>query len=387
MRVCLAATTFPRWAGDGQGAFVWGLAQALAHAGVTVKVVALHTPGAAVHETIDGIEVHRPRYWWREEGELLRKEGGGLPVTLRRYPLARLQLFPFLAVFAQAIARAAQQSDLVHAHWTLSAGAAILSRPLHRRPVLATVQGSDVFQVPQLPLGARFTRGVLNRCAIVTTLTEALRRAALATGVEEARIRVIANGVNVAEFTPAPEHERTKTILFVGFLIKRKGVDFLLDALPAVLAHLPDYRLVLVGEGPEEETLRRQAEQLGIAHAVEFTGFLPQAEVRRWMRTAQVLVLPSREEGQGVVLLEALASGTPVIGSDVDGIAEVIDERVGALTPAGASAHLAAAITALLADRATWRAKSEAARQRALARYDWRNLAADYLALYETLNR
>ncbi len=61
MRVCLAATTFPRWAGDGQGAFVWGLAQALAHAGVTVKVVALHTPGAAVHETIDGIEVHRPR--------------------------------------------------------------------------------------------------------------------------------------------------------------------------------------------------------------------------------------------------------------------------------------------------------------------------------------
>ena len=95
IRVCMAATTFPRWAGDGEGAFVWGLAHALVQQGATVRVVALHSPGAATHEVIDGVEVLRPRYWWPEHQESLRRGGGGLPVTLRDYPLARVQLPAF----------------------------------------------------------------------------------------------------------------------------------------------------------------------------------------------------------------------------------------------------------------------------------------------------
>src|SRR5262245_34025105 len=105
MKVCLAATTFPRFPGDGQGAFVWELARAVQRHGVGVRVVALHTPGAKSEESIEGIEIRRPRYWWPEEAESLRKDGGGLPMTLRNYPLARWQLPIFLARHSAAIAQ------------------------------------------------------------------------------------------------------------------------------------------------------------------------------------------------------------------------------------------------------------------------------------------
>ena len=82
MKVCVATTGFPRWAGDGQCAFVWEAARAIARQGLQVRVVAMHSPGARTHEYIDGIEVLRPRYWWPEEWEILRKEGAaGLPAT------------------------------------------------------------------------------------------------------------------------------------------------------------------------------------------------------------------------------------------------------------------------------------------------------------------
>lgn len=379
----MAATTFPRWAGDGQGAFVWGLARALSRRNITVTVVAIHTLGAAEHETVEGIEIFRPRYWWREEDEMLRKDGGGLPVTLRRYPLARLQIAPFLVGHMRVIASVARNADLVHAHWTISGGAAVWSQLRHRRPVIVTVQGSDIFQVPKLPLGAAYTRHVLGRCQRVTTLTDALRRAALQIGVDERKLRVIPNGVDVEEFTPAPDVEREKVILFVGFLIRRKGVEFLIEAAARVIARHPEYRIIIIGEGPEEIALRSQAAHLGIDGSVDFLGFQPQVDVRDWMRRAQIFVLPSVEEGQGVVLLEALASGTPVVGSDVDGIAEVITPDVGRLFPVGDSTALAGYLLELIADNSLRNTLGHAARRRAETEYDWDRLAQEFIVLYE----
>lgn len=382
MKVCMAATTFPRWAGDGQGAFVWGLARALTRQGCTVTAIVLHTPGAAEHETIEGVEIFRPRYWWREADELLRKDGGGLPITLRRYPLARAQLVPFFLGHMSAIATAGRDADIVHAHWTISGGAAVWSRPFHRRPVVVTVQGSDIFQVPKLPLGAAYTRHVLSHCQRATTLTAALYRAATQIGVDEHKLTVIPNGVDIHEFVPALTTAREKVILFVGFLIKRKGVTFLLDAAVKVLARHPDYCFVVLGEGPEEKSLREQAIRLGIEETVNFLGFQPQQVVREWMQRAQMFVLPSVEEGQGVVLLEALASGTPVIGSDVDGISEVITPAVGRLFPAGDSTALAEQILELIENEPLRHQLALAARQRAETAYDWDRLALEYVALY-----
>lgn len=392
MKVCIAATTFPRFAGDGQGAFIWELARAVQRLDVDVHVVALHTPGAKTYEVMEGIAVTRPRYWWPEEAESLRKDGGGLPMTLRKYPLARVQLPIFLARHGAAIAQVARQCDLVHAHWTISGGAALLGRWAYRKPLLVTVHGSDIFQIPRHPVGAWVTRAILNRVDRVTAVSNALKAATHQVGVPTERIEVISNGIDLRRFippTPDPRHAvevgQERIILFAGFLIKRKGVRYLLEALSLLSPDMPPFRAVIVGEGPEEDDLQALTDALGIRHCVEFVGFQPQAEVSRWMQRAHLFVLPSLEEGQGVVLLEALASGTPVVASDVDGIRDVVTPNVGHRVPAADPPALARAIEHVLMDGALWQQMSQQARLRAIEEYDWDKIGAQFVATYQAL--
>jgi glycosyltransferase involved in cell wall biosynthesis len=390
----MVATTFPRWEGDGQGAFIWELARAVHQQGVEVKVVALHTPGAKTLETMEGIEVARPRYWVPEAAESLRKDGGGLPITLRKYPLARLQFPFFMARHSQLIAQYARQSDLIHAHWTISGSAALLGRQIHRKPVLVTVQGSDVFQLAKSQLGAWFTRGVLNGSDQVTALTHALKDAAVQAGARAEKIEIIPNGVDIRRFVPPQNDgrgqvtENVPILLFTGFLIKRKGVRYLLEALALLPPDLPRYRAVIVGEGPEESALREQVAVLGLGDRVEFVGFQSQAIVSEWMRQARAFVLPSLEEGQGVVLLEALASGTPVVASVVDGIRDVVTPEVGYRVPPADPPALAAALQAMLAmDAGAWQQLSIQSRQRAVELYDWEKIATRFVALYHRVSK
>lgn len=386
MKICVTTTAFPRWTGDGQAVFVWEAVRAIARQGIQVRVVAMHSPNTRVHEFMDGIEIIRPRYWWPERREILRKDGpAGLPITWHKYPLARLQIFAFILAHTLVTTRCARSCDLIHAQWTLSAGAASLGRWIHCRPVLATVQGSDIFQVPQHFIGAWLTRNVLQRCDYVTALSQALKQAVIDLGISSDSVQVIPNGVDTTHFIPPTNTKRDKVILYVGTLIERKGLKYLFTAVPKVLRTFPDYRLVLVGDGPQNASLHQLAKDLGILEQVSFVGFQPPDQIRTWMQRAQALVLPSTEEGMGVVLLEAMACGTPIIGSRVDGIQDVISPDVGLLVPPADSSALTEAIQTLLSDRRKWRDMSHHARVRAVTHYDWDQIATRFVALYKSL--
>ena len=385
MRVCLVTTTFLRWVGDWQGAFIWEAARAIARRDVQMRVIAMHSPGARTHEYMEGMEVFRPRYWRPEKWEILRKEGGGLPASLRRHPQGYAQILPFALVHTLAIAKCAKECDLIHAHWTLSAACASLGRAIHHRPVLATLQGSDVFRVTSNPIGAWLTSRTLLRCDRITALSRALVEATAAIGVPAERIRVIPNGVDTNSFVPLPHQARDDTILFVGSLIERKGVGHLLAAAAEVLGLFPTYRLVLIGEGPQYSMLERLADSLGIARRVVFLGSQSQDQVRVQMQRARLLVLPSLEEGQGVVLLEALACGTPVVASRVNGIPEVVTDDVGVLVPPADPKALSGAIRRILDRPRLWADMSRKARERVVRHYDWRYLADQYIAVYESM--
>jgi glycosyltransferase involved in cell wall biosynthesis len=335
---------------------------------------------------MEGIEVIRPRYWWPEQWEFLRKAGpAGLPVAWQKYPLARIQVLPFLLVHTLTAARHARSCDLIHAQWTLSAAAAYLGKWLHSRPIIVTVQGSDIFQVPTHPIGAWLTTRILRRCDRITALSQALKDATASLGIHTEKIRVVPNGVDTTRFTPPVNSSRDDVILYVGTLIERKGLEYLLSAMSAVFESFSSYRLALVGEGPQESKLKQLAEDLGVAKRVSFLGFQPPERVRMWMQRAKVLVLPSLEEGMGVVLLEALACGTPVVGSQVDGIQEVITPDVGLLVPPADSAALSKAIQSILSNTQRWTDMSQHARERAVTHYDWDYVADQFITLYQSM--
>lgn len=384
MKVCMVTTSFPRWKGDGQGAFVFELSRALVAGGVQVQVIAMHSPGAAVYEYIDGIKIFRPKYLWPERLEMLRREGGGLPVTWRKRPWVSWQILPFVMAQTAALLQFIQDSHLIHAHWSLSAGIGWLGKSLHRSslPVVATVHGSDIFQVTRHPLGAMFTRLILQRCNRVIAVSQALAEEVINLGVNSQKILVISNGVDVARFEPVPLYYRQNVILYVGSLIERKGVDFLLAAMPDVFNAFPEYQLIIVGEGPLYPMLKQMVESLNIAGKVTFLGFQSHDQVRTLMQQAKLLVLPSTEEAQGVVLLEALACGTPVVASKVGGIPEVVTPEVGVLVPCADTAAIARAMLDVLSNRKRWLSMSYQARLRAENMYNWKEIARQTISVY-----
>ncbi|MEM3553505.1 MAG: GT4 family glycosyltransferase PelF [Candidatus Hadarchaeum sp.] len=385
MKVCMITTSFPRWEGDGQGSFIFELSRALVREGVQVQVIAMHSPGAAVYEYIDGIKIFRPRYLWPERLEMLRKEGGGLPATWKKHPWVLWEIGPLIMAQTAALLRLIQDSCLIHAHWSLSAGIGWLGKCFHRGspPVIVTVHGSDIFQVTKYLLGTMLTRLILRRCNRVIAVSQALANEVINLGINPNKVVVISNGVDVERFKPLPPQHRQNIILYVGSLIERKGVRFLLAAMPNVFAALPDYQLLIVGEGPQYPMLKQMTESLNIADKVVFLGFQSYDQVRTLMQRAKLLVLPSIEEAQGVVLLEALACGTPVVASKVGGIPEVVTRDVGVLVPSANPAALSEAIISILTNSKIWLDMSHQARVRAENVYNWKEIAKQTISVYK----
>jgi len=383
MKICIATTAFPRWQDDFRGIFVYEAARALVKQGYQVKVVAMHNPGAKTHEVLDGIEIIRPPYA-PQKCEILQRDSAGIPSTWKTHPWVRLLLIPFFFCHTAAIARQARDCDLIHANWTLSAISAWAGYPLHRKPCLVTVQGSDIFQAGKIPLIRAVTRRALKHTKTVLALSQSLaEETSRLTDIPREKIQVVPNGVNLEKFPFAEPQERENLLLFVGSLIERKGGQHLIDAMPQVLRQFPGYQLVLIGEGPLKETWQAQISRLGLQDQVKLIGTQSQAEIAAWMRRAHLFVLPSLEEGQGVVFVEALASGLPCLGTNAGGIPDVVTPQVGRLVTPGNSSELAQVICDILEDQAGWEAMCFAARQRAETYYDWDRIAARLIEIYQ----
>lgn len=388
MMVYMVTTSFPRWTGDGEGAFIFELSRALARKGVRVRVISMHTPGAATYERMDSnIEVFRPKYWWPDRLELLRTEGGGLPVTLRKHPWISIQIVPYIISQTAVVSRLIQRDDLIHAHWSLSAGVGLLTKFCRNTPIplVATVHGSDIFQIKRYRILAIATAEILRRCDLVISVSKALAEEVVKLGVPQNIVRVIPNGVDIQKFSPLSPDQRENMILYVGSLIERKGVYFLINALPKVFISLPEYKLVIIGDGPQRNLLKNEIKRLGIESNVIFLGFQSHETVKNMMKKSKLLVLPSLEEAQGVVLLEAMACGTPVVATRVGGIPEIVTPDVGILVPPADSYALSDAILSALLNYKKWQNMSRNARIRIENSYNWNIISEDILSIYGEL--
>jgi glycosyltransferase involved in cell wall biosynthesis len=232
------------------------------------------------------------------------------------------------------------EPDVVHAHFFPSAAVAMF----WRTPLVVTEQWSVFLpeDPARLPLALALTaRAVYSRACVVLPVSEALRSGIDRVGGKSPQ-RIIRNVVDTHLFRPGPTPTNTPPLLLsVGLLYEAKGFDLLLSAIP----HLErPVRVEIVGDGPLRAALEAQAEQLGLADVVSFAGRLAKGAVAERMRAADVYVLPSRFETSAAAALEALACGTPVVGTKVGAIPELLDEGSGVLVEAGSPPALAAGL-------------------------------------------
>jgi len=290
-----------------------------------------------------------------------------------------------------------RQPALIHAHFGIEG---VYALPLARRlgiPLVTTFHGFDatlstaaLLTSPAWANYPLFRHRLAAQGDLFICASSFIRDKVLAMGFPEARARVHYIGVDVRTIQPRDPAEETPTILHVGRLVDVKGAQYLVQAFAKLAARFPDIRLVIIGDGPRKASLRALAKSMGIGQRIQFLGALPHTEVMAWMRKAAMLVLPSvrtatgREEGLGMVLLEAAASGVPAVGSRIGGIPEgIIDGQTGFLAPERDAETLAARMGELLDDRELRLAMGAAARMLVEQRFDIRRQTETLEGLYD----
>lgn len=383
-RLLVLTSTFPRWGGDTEPGFVHELCRQLS-ASHEVTVLAPHAAGAKLQESLGDVRVVRFRYG-PERWEKLAYNGG-IMANLRRNPLLYLMLPPFFLGQLLALLSLMRRNRpaAVHAHWIVPQGiilaaASALNRARPR--MVCTAHGSDVSAL-RGGFWRRLRRWVALRCDRIVAVSEALKAQLASEGCPAERVEVIPMGTDLRGlFVPDGSPRNAAEMLFVGRLVAVKGVDTLIRALPEVLAGRPDATLTVVGGGPERERLAELARRLDVASRVTFVGPAPHAELAKYYRRAALLVLPSREEGFGLVLIEALGCGCPVAASDLPAIRGILGEgRSGRLFRAEDAADLARVVCEMLANPAEGDDMARRGRNDAIARYDWQVVAQSYVVL------
>ena len=329
IRVLHLASSFPRNAGDHVAPFLLDLARAQQRAGLAVAVLAPHDAGARRSEELFGVGVHRFRYA-PDRFERLAYRGGLLGRS--RTPAGLLLLPVFFAAFTLSTLRLARRlrPDVLHAHWWLPAGlCGLLASRLTGAPLVITLHGTDVHLL-QSPLVRLVARGVLRRAALIAVVSDDLQRLVVERlGLPVEQVVVLRMPVSrVVDPVPAPVGGPIRLIA-AGRLATEKGFDVLLDAFGLALADGMDVRLDLIGSGPERERLSRDAEQYG--DRVRMFPAQPRDALWERMDQAQLLVVPSRREGLGLIALEAIARGRPVLASRTGGLPEVVVDGVDGL--------------------------------------------------------
>ncbi|GJL79446.1 MAG: glycosyl transferase family 1 [Nitrospinaceae bacterium] len=397
LKVLVLATTFPRWAGDSEPPFVFDLTRQLAK-NVSLWVLAPHAPGANREEEIEGVRILRFPYFFPKRLQMLCYEGGILPKLKSRWS-ARLQLPFFLAAQFLAICRTIKKHEInfIHCHWIIPQGFFVaLHNSFSKIPFLLTAHGGDVYSFRKNHLIRMCSNFALKKAYYCTVNSQPTGQAvqALRSG---SPVQLIPMGVDTQRFHPENFDQKIKDdcniqdtfLLAVGRFAEKKGFRYLISAMPEILKKKPETKLVIIGFGPQKEELQGLIAELNLQSSVVFPGSKSGKELAQYFATADIFIGPSvvtesgDTEGQGVVFLEAMASKTAVIASDVGGIKDIVRHgETGLLIPQKDPGAIAENTLLLLNDQKLRNHLAENGRTLAESEYSWETTAERFLETY-----
>lgn len=330
-KLLVTASTFPRWEGDTEPRFVLDLSSHMTDEfDVTVLVPA--SPGAKDTEVMNGVKVIRYHYFPIHKWETLCYPGAIVPRIKEKK--VRILLVPFLFISLYfKLWRILPEYDIVHAHWLIPQG---IVQSFFKKPYIVTGHGGDVTSLNKGIIKKLKVR-CLKKASHVTVVSNYLKeRVEELASHEIEEPSVISMGVDTSKFGKQYRVENyfnqgdKKVVLFVGRLAEKKGVTYLIEAMKSV-----DAILVIVGDGPLHDKLVAQAKEQG--DKIRFVGSKTHEELKKIYASSDIFVAPSitakdgDQEGLGLVMLEAMASGLPVVASRSGGIVEVIQNKINGL--------------------------------------------------------
>lgn len=386
--ILVMGTTFPRWTGDTLPPFVFELSKRLNEFEKCV-VLAPMAEGSEEHEVMDGLEVHRFKYPFMK----FAKFGEGAILPLIKQNKFRWFTVPFFVVwqfFAMRNLMKKYEFDKVHAHWIIPQGfIAVVYKTFFKKglKVLVTSHGGDIYGFNKGFL-KRVKRWVLNKCSSLTVVSNAMKDEALNIGFKsDIPVRVIPMGVDLLKFKEF-DGER-EDLLFVGRLSEKKGVKYLIGAMPKILERFPTLKLNIIGDGEEKKNLINLSQSLNLENNVKFLGPKKNEELPQYYNQSLMFVGPSiitgsgDREGFGLVFVEALGSGCITVSSDLPQISDIIVEGVtGYTVEQNSSDSISDKVCWIMNNLETAKKVSCDGRQNAIEKFDWKIITKKY---YEVL--
>jgi len=393
MRLLMLSYEYPPEVVGGLGMAVSGLARALARQGDEVHVICASSEGDIEASVQDGVKVSRVvRSSLHANVDPYGGGGGSFLHTVIEANFG-------LTSRAISEARGREHYDIIHAHdWLVAFAAKSIKHALHI-PLVATIHSTEYGRnrgiysdlqkyIHEVEWMITYEAWRVICCSHY--MADELKRVF---SVPADKIDVVPNGVEVGP-TPGEEFVRQvrlryvrpedRLVFYVGRLVYEKGVHVLLDAVPKVLADVPQARFVIAGDGYYADVLREKTNSMGLGHVVSFGGRISDQERDALYAGADVVVFPSLYEPFGIVALEGMVRGTPVVASDTGGLAEVIQhEQTGIKVYPGSADSLAWGIKRVLCDPGLRDLISRRGREEALTRYGWDAVAASTRGVYQ----
>jgi glycosyltransferase involved in cell wall biosynthesis len=387
MNVLLLSWEYPPRIVGGLGTHVHKLSTNLAKQGVNIHVITKDVPGASDYEFSEGVHIHRvPLY----PPEIPQEDW--VPWTLQ-FNVALLERT--IPIINEKIGKV----HVLHAHDWLVAHAAIALKHAYRIPLVATIHATEygrhqghlpgIMQkiIHQVEWWLTF-ESVRTICCSNYMRDEVVKIFEL----PEDKVDVIPNGIEFDDFSTNVTTDLVrmkyvepdkKMVLFVGRLVYEKGVQTVIEAMPMVMDQIPDVRFLVVGTGPHARKLKAMSEESGLDEKVKFLGYIDGKSLIKFYKCADLTVVPSLYEPFGMVVLEAMVAGSPVIVADTGGLKEiVVHEETGLKFTPGDPVSLSEAIIRVLSDQELSRRLTSDARNFIGERYSWGRIALGTIEVY-----
>src|SRR3989338_591661 len=395
--ILILTNTFPRWKNDATPPFIYQLEKRLAHK-FNIIILVPHYFGSKKYEIIDGMEVFRFTYFWPKRLQKLCYDGGILS-NLRKHKTLIIQIpFLFLAQFfsIRKIIRR-KKINFIHAHWLIPQGlvAAIISL-LYRVPYIITIHGGEVFALKSNFINI-FLKIALRHGSICTANSEATKKEVISKTNLFIPVEIIPMGIDTNLFTYKcrnGEHNLRKRyevegplLLFIGRLIKEKGLCYLINSMTDIVNNFPSTKLLIIGEGGLKNDMINLTDRLNLLNNIFFLGGIANDKLPEFYGAADIFIGPSLSEGEGITFIEAKICGCPVIGSRVGGIKETITHmETGLLVEPSNSDQIARAVIDLLENNKLRKKLSVNGRRKAIEKFSWDNISNRFQSLYLKMN-
>jgi L-malate glycosyltransferase len=398
--VLVLTSSFPRREDSYEGNFIFELVRKLSSLKFKIWVLAPHFPRGKIREIWQQIVICRFLYFFPTRFERLAY-GSGLLFNVSRDFFSFIGMVPFFLselIWTLCIVNR-KKINLIHTHWLIPQGlVGAIVRRLTGLPHIATVHGSDVNLIKHFRIFYSIVSFITRHSNVITVNSNymKLQLEAIVPGSSK-KIRVIPMGIDFKKFKNSSkknfkiDYSTNHLILTVGRLIDWKGTIYLIESMNEVLHEFPDAKLAIVGTGPEEVPLRRRSIELGLEKTIIFVGNVSGKDLVAYYHSADIFVLPSinalgRTEALGVVLLEAMAAGCPVIGSNVGGIPDIIkDGWNGYLVPEKDPHALSEMIIKIFSYESIKIQFKENGLSRVQERFSWNTISLQFLDIYHEI--